>query len=236
MKKWLIFGVFIILAVFAAGCATKPEPPSEQEEFVDTGVLVIDSSPNGANVFVNNKLEGQTPLTLYNFPVGQYNIRLEKEGYLSFGKSVSVRVGATEEIDAKLSPIQKEQDKPSQAIPQEQKQPETAQANKINLSSFAMYHDFENKLFTSLRSEKSDVFSRKYDTYVDFVALAPAKIKIIKKPLKDVTQSDCISTDGGVAQLFSGDTLCVITTEGNFFALSGNWEKMPTELDFVRLS
>lgn len=238
MEKELIFSIFIILAVFAAGCATTPEAPSEeQEQFVDTGVLVIDSSPGGANVFVNNKLEGQTPLTLYNFPVGQYGIRVEKEGYLGFGKTVSVKVGATEEVDAKLSPMQKEQDKSEQAKPEEQKQPETAmQANKINLSSFAMYHDFENKLFTDLRTEKSDVFSRKYGTYVDFVALAPAKIEIIKKPLKDLTKSDCITTDGGVAQLFSGDSLCVITMEGNFFALSGNWQASPSELEFMKLN
>ena len=237
MKKELVFGIFIILIVFAAGCATKPEAlPEEQEQFVDTGVLVIDSSPSGADVFVNNKLEGQTPLTLYNFPVGQYDIRVEKEGYLSFGKAVSVRVGATEEIDARLSPIQKEQARQEQAKPEEQKQPEIAQANKINLSSFAMYYDFENSLFTSLRSEKSDVFSRKYGTYVDFVALAPAKIEIIKKPLKEVTKSDCITTDGGVAKLYSGDSMCVVTTEGNFFALSGSWQASPSELEFVRLN
>jgi len=238
MKKELIFGIFIALAVFAAGCATAPveSPSEEQEEFFDTGVLVVESFPGGADVFVNNKLEGQTPLTLYNFPVGQYGVRVEKEGYLSFEKAVSVKVGATEEIDAKLSPIQKEQVGLGQAEPEEQKQPEISQANKITLSDFAMYHDFENSLFTSLRSEKSDVFSRKYAAYVDFAALAPARIGIIKKPLKETTQSDCMSTDGGVAQLFSGDTLCVITMEGNFFALGGNWQAPPSELEFVQLN
>lgn len=270
MKKELVFSIFIVLAVFAAGCAAKPaEAPPEQEEFVDTGVLVIESSPGGADVFVNNKLEGQTPLTLYNFPVGQYEVRLEKEGYASFGKTASVRVGATEEIDAKLDSNKK--DEPGQkvcpavcmtvyvlskgcavnecgsgcggdgidAFNSEEEcraKLQQQQANKISLSSFAMYYDFENGLFTSLRGEKSDAFSRKYDSYVDFVALSPGKMEIIKKPLKEVSKSDCINTAGGVAQLFSGDTLCVVTIEGNFFAVSGSWEKTPAELDFVRLS
>ena len=47
MKKELIFGIFIALAVFAAGCATAPveSPSEEQEEFFDTGVLVVESFP-----------------------------------------------------------------------------------------------------------------------------------------------------------------------------------------------
>ena len=228
--------VFIpILPIFIIACAQQIEAPSEEfQEVIDTGVLVIESAPSEAQVYVNGELKGQTPLTLYNFPVGIYNLAVKKEGYMDFEKEVNVKVGLTEEIDAALAPLKSEvvKAKPEEAeAPQEQ---EKGPADKINLSSFAMYYDFENKLFTKLRSEKSDIFSKKYDTYIHFTSITPAKIKIIKAPLKDVSRADCLNT-GAVGQLYSSQTLCVITAEGNYFAVSGSWEKMPAELEFVQL-
>lgn len=237
MKKAANFSILIILIVLALGCTKAPgEPTAEQEEFVDTGILAVESSPSGADVYVDSELKGQTPLALYNFPVGYYNVKVQKTGYFDFEKIAAVKVGLTEEIDAKLSPVQKEA--PKQGAEQEkeaEEQKPAAETNKVNLSAFAMYHDFENKRFTELREGTSDVFSRKYDTYVDFVIMAPAKIEIVGKPFKEINKVDCINTDGGVANLKSGQTLCVITVEGNFYAVTGTWDTSPSELEFVKL-
>ena len=229
--------ILIIAAaiMFIAGCIQQIEKPEEFQEVIDTGILAVKSAPSEAQVYVDGELKGLTPLTLYNFPAGTYNIAVKKEGYSDFEKTISVKVGLTEEVSAELAPLKGEviETKPEEW----QKEPsQTAQANKISLSSFAMYYDFENQLFTNLRSEKSDLFSRKYNAYVDFAALSPAKVKILTVPLKDITKADCIDADKGVAQLYSGQTLCVITAEGNYFAVSGNWENMPAELEFVQLS
>ncbi len=230
--------VFItILYILIAACAQQVEkaPAEEFQEVIDTGILVVESAPSQAQVYVDGELKGQTPLTLYNFPAGAHSVIVKKGGYSDFEKAVSVKVGLTEEVDAALAPLKSEamETKPEEI----QKEPDqTVQTNKINLSSFAMYHDFENKMFTERRTEKSDLFSRKYNTYVDFAALAPAKMKILDAPLKGINKADCIDADNRIAQLYSEQTLCVITAEGNYFAVRGNWENTPTELEFVQLS
>lgn len=232
-----IIGVFVLataISMFIAGCAQQVEAPEEFQEVIDTGILAVESAPSEAQVYVDGEIKGQTPLTLYNFPIGAYNVAVKKEGYSDFEKTVSVKVGLTEKVDAELAPLKSEA---AETKPEEfQKDLPTAQSNKINLSSFAMYYDFDNKLFTNLRSEGSDVYSRKYSAYVDFAALSPAKMKILPVPLKEITKAECIDAGKGVAQLYSGQTLCVITAEGNYFTVSGSWDKMPDELEFVQLN
>lgn len=240
--KTSIIGIFALVAAISmivAGCAQQAERPEDFEEVIDTGILAVESAPSQAQVYVDGELKGQTPLVLYNFPAGIHSVAVKKEGYMDFEKEVNVKVGLTEEVDAELSPLKREatEAEAEEAKPEDaqKESPQAVQANKISLSSFAMYHDFENKLFTKLRSEKSDIFSKKYDKYVHFTSITPAKIKIINAPLKDVSRADCVSA-GAVGQLYSGQTLCVITAEGNYFAVSGTWDKMPNELEFVQLS
>ena len=237
-KNIIILLVFItVLSVFIAACAQQAEnaPAEEFQEVIDTGILAVESSPSGAQAYVDGELKGQTPLTLYNFPAGTHSVIVKKEGYTDFEKEANVKVGLKEEIDAELATLKSGV---TETKPEEGKKEtlQTSQSNKINLSSFAMYHDFENKLFTKLRSEKIDVYSRKYSTYVDFAALSTVKMKISSVSLREATKADCIDAGKGVAQLYSGQTLCVITAEGNYFAVSGSWDKMPAELEFVQLS
>ena len=232
--------VFTILSMVIAACAQQNEksPDEKYQEVIDTGILAVESSPSEAQVYVDGELKGQTPLTLYNFPAGAHSVVVKKEGYSDFEKEANVKVGLTEQINAELTTLKSEVKSGVTETKPEEGQKEalqTSQSSKINLSSFAMYHDFENKLFTERRTEKSDIFSRKYGAYVDFAALSSAKVKILPVLLRDVTKADCVNA-GAVGQLYSGQTLCVITAEGNYFAVSGSWDKMPDELEFVQLS
>ncbi|MBI2654532.1 PEGA domain-containing protein [Candidatus Woesearchaeota archaeon] len=232
---------FIVFAIFAAGCVQKAEEPSveEPEEFVDTGVLFVDSTPTQAQVYVNGELKGDTPLTLYNLPVGAYDTVVKKEGYGDSQKTVVVKVGKTEEVYVELNQLaaskttegKKTEDVKLEEAP---KNISATQFNKINVSAFAMYHDFEKSLFTDVRTDKSDLFSRKYDNYVHFTAITPAKIGIINKPLKDVDKADCITAESGALPVFSGQTLCVRTIEGSSIAIG--WDKSPSELEWVLFS
>ena len=244
MKNKNIMNLLVFIAIFSmliTACAEQVEKPSEEfQEVIDTGILVVESEPSEAQVYADGELKGQTPLTLYNFPAGTHIIAVKKGGYIDFEKEINVKVGLTEEVDAELAPLKSKaaetevmETKPEEAEALQEQ--EKIQSNKINLSGFAMYYDFDNNLFTKLRSEKSDIFSKKYDTYIHFTSITPAKIKIIKAPLKDVNMADCVNA-GAVGQLYSSQTLCVITGEGNYFAVSGIWDKMPAELEFVQLS
>lgn len=153
-------------------------------------------------------------------------------------KTVSIKVGRTGEIDVALIPIVEEaKQKTEEPVKEIEKPAETtaqdtsaAKLNKINLSSFAMYYDFDNMQFTETRTEGSDLFSRKYDNYVHFTTLNPTKINVLNKPISEAAKEDCIFSDTVVAQLFSAQTLCV-KTASSIFAVGGTWQAMPTELE-----
>ena len=110
-KNIIILLVFItVLSIFIAACSQQSEKAADEEfhEVIDTGILAVESSPSEAHVYADGELKGQTPLTLYNFPVGTYNIAVKKEGYADFEKEANVKVGLTEEIDAELVPLKSE--------------------------------------------------------------------------------------------------------------------------------
>jgi hypothetical protein len=66
------------------------------------GSLVVTSKPNGASVYLDNQLTGQTPLTRDTVPSGQYVIRIEKELYSTFEATVTVRDNRETLIDTPL--------------------------------------------------------------------------------------------------------------------------------------
>ncbi len=241
MKDKNFLNLLVCLAlfvIFVVGCSKPIKTPIEEmaEEVVDTGVLVIKSSPESALVYVDDEFKGSTPLNLYNFPAGPHNILIKKDGYDDFEKVVTLKVGKTEEIEATLVPIKISEEKPVQEEKQVPSEPEDLSKpalNKINLTSFAMYYDFDKMQFTELRTERSDLFSRRYDTYVHFTALTPTKINVLNIPINEVKKEDCIFADDAVTTLFSKQTLCAKTGEGTVVAIGGIWQTIPTELEFV---
>jgi len=244
MKNKTILNItvfLIIISVSIAGCKAEQKDTSETiEEVVDTGALVVESSPESAQVYIGEEYRGDTPLELYNTPVGTYKLLIKKDGYVDFEKTVTIKVGKIEEIDAILTPITVEPDaeeKKAEEPTEKQMTGITAtKPNRINLSSFAMYFDFDKMQFTELRTEGSDLFSRKYDTYVYFTALTPTKINVVNKPIKEVKKEDCIFSDTTVTPLFSAQTLCIKTGNGIVVALGGVWQTMPNELELAQFS
>ena len=56
--------------------------PSESAIETYTGLLVVESLPAGATVYLDNKSVGKTPLTLRSVHAGEHVIRLERDGYV----------------------------------------------------------------------------------------------------------------------------------------------------------
>lgn len=225
MNKRGILALTLCITLFfaLAGCKAQQESPAEATEVVvDTGILSVESSPSGADVYVDGEMKGATPLTLYNIPVKSYNVVIKKEGYADFERYVAIKVGRTEQVDAALIPLASEEKMAEPEAKVGEKSGEAAApdiTNKLNLKSFATYFDFDNKEFTELRAEKSDIFGRNYNTYIDFVVLTPAKMVILAKPMSEASKDDCVSAQNAVGQLYAKQTLCVITMEGSIFAL-----------------
>lgn len=56
------------------------------------GTLIFDTDPTGATILLNGeRLASRTPLTRTDIAPGVYHVRLEKEGYISWEKTIEVR-------------------------------------------------------------------------------------------------------------------------------------------------
>jgi hypothetical protein len=77
-----------------------PPPPT-----LKFGNISVDSLPHGAHVFLNNSSQGTTPQFIANLPIGDYNVRLTKAGYLDYNQIITVVDGQTYPLYIFLQPI-----------------------------------------------------------------------------------------------------------------------------------
>lgn len=63
-----------------------------------TGGLNVSSKPTKAEVYIDGKPRGQTPLVLSNISAGQVKIVVKKNCYREEGKTISIREGRTEKV------------------------------------------------------------------------------------------------------------------------------------------
>jgi hypothetical protein len=67
-----------------------------------TALLEVDSRPAGAQVWVDGRLVGTTPLQVSGVGAGSHEVRLELRGYRPWRTSVSVGRGARARVAASL--------------------------------------------------------------------------------------------------------------------------------------
>lgn len=68
------------------------------------GGLALSSSPEGAQVFLNGKVVGQTPVVLNDLPVGSRALVVRRDGYSPWSASVRVVAGQRTTVRATLTP------------------------------------------------------------------------------------------------------------------------------------
>ena len=66
------------------------------------GMLDVNSNPMGANITINGKSYGDTPTTIENLLVGDYDVVLTKPGYASVSQRVTVSENASASVDVKM--------------------------------------------------------------------------------------------------------------------------------------
>ncbi|MBQ7309900.1 MAG: SUMF1/EgtB/PvdO family nonheme iron enzyme [Alistipes sp.] len=67
------------------------------------GTVVIASTPVGANVTIDNKVVGITPMKLDKVFVGNHTLKLSKSGYGDYSQTITVAEGKTATINATLT-------------------------------------------------------------------------------------------------------------------------------------
>jgi hypothetical protein len=73
---------------------------------VALGGLVVKTEPSGASIVINNKTFGVTPFETAKLIPGEYTLKCEKQGFISFEKQFTVAEGKTDTIAAALQPVQ----------------------------------------------------------------------------------------------------------------------------------
>lgn len=70
----------------------------ENGEFIQNGIVFVDSKPKGATVYVNDVAERSTTDTRLVLPQGDYTIRLEAPGFRTWQKSIKLQGGQIERL------------------------------------------------------------------------------------------------------------------------------------------
>jgi len=78
---------------------------ADLERVPTTGTLRFESNPDGADVFVDGRFEGTTPIAAREFQSGTYQVTFERSGYTSERRNVTVRRGESQTVSVRLSPL-----------------------------------------------------------------------------------------------------------------------------------
>jgi len=96
MRRCFVSALFLFCSVFFAWAADT------YEEISGSTGLFIDSVPSGAKVFIDGVERGLTPYNLTSIREGQYQIRLNKEGYEDRRFTVTIRKDSRVEVSRDL--------------------------------------------------------------------------------------------------------------------------------------
>jgi hypothetical protein len=100
---------FIVAVVLTVGTlaaifwAKGYRPSLEGKSFQGTGLLVANSYPEGASVYLNDKLTTATDDTLH-LPPGQYKVRIVKDGFAPWEKTLQLEPELVAQTNARLFP------------------------------------------------------------------------------------------------------------------------------------
>lgn len=107
-RKFLITISSIIIIAIAAGSAiffAKGYTISPTEKrIVGTGIVTITSEPDAASVFVDGHLTTATNATIASLSPKNYTIRIIKEGFIPWERSVEVKEGLVTDLKVTLFP------------------------------------------------------------------------------------------------------------------------------------
>lgn len=99
----------LLAPLLLAGCGGTPASPTGGGTVTTTsaatGDLQVETSPGGANVFLDGVLQGQSPLTIEHLPASAtYLVRAEKEGFSPAEAEVTVSADQVTTLSLTLAP------------------------------------------------------------------------------------------------------------------------------------
>lgn len=143
--------------------------PADDEDKVQTGWLVINTTPAGAEITIGDKSYGVTPKIIDNLLVGDYDVTLSKSGYESLTKRVTISKNTTTSLDETLAGIPQpvevaQQEETKVETPVQDPKPE--QVKESNKNVVDVVKDGKNKV------EKESMFKFGLEGHFDYSSMA----------------------------------------------------------------
>ena len=104
VRVFALFATFFVVGVvgyFVSLLARGYEFDISTFKFFENGILVAKSDPDGASIYINNDLKGATNTNL-RLPPGSYDIKIKKDGHLTWQKTLSIKKEEVTQITAHL--------------------------------------------------------------------------------------------------------------------------------------
>lgn len=96
-----LIGVSAVIALLASGYRFD----LKKREITGTGIISINSFPDGSLIFLNDKPTGATNTSLTSLKPGKYTLRLEKQGFTNWEKEIIVEKELVTKVEAILIPL-----------------------------------------------------------------------------------------------------------------------------------
>lgn len=97
--------VIILVATGAIFYARGFKPNFKNRSLDRTGLIVANSTPTGAQVFLDGRLTSATNANITFLEPKSYKVRIEKDGYTAWEKDVEIKADLSVEINALLFPL-----------------------------------------------------------------------------------------------------------------------------------
>jgi hypothetical protein len=104
MRVFLFFlsvAIVIVIATFIGYYARGYRFDFDNFKFSPNGILLVKSSPEGAQIYINGEFETATDATIRISP-GTYDVSVRKEGYIPWEKRLIIEKEVVTEADAEL--------------------------------------------------------------------------------------------------------------------------------------
>ncbi|MDD2823525.1 MAG: PEGA domain-containing protein [Candidatus Daviesbacteria bacterium] len=97
----IIIGIVAIAAIFLSKGYVFS---TSEKRLLGTGIITVTSTPDGASVYIDGHLTTATNATLSQLSPKTYEIKLVKEGFITWEKKIEVKEGLVSEVKATLFP------------------------------------------------------------------------------------------------------------------------------------
>ncbi len=101
----ITFASFILVTLVVIFLAQGKRFNLSTNQIYGTGIIAVETNPQGASVSLNGEMRGTSNLNISNLPAETYAVKVEKDGYAPWESTVQVKAGKVVTLTPLMVPI-----------------------------------------------------------------------------------------------------------------------------------